>query len=939
MASAPATNAPDPFYVKQGFRLELVASDPVVSAPVAMAFDESGRLFVVERPLDADRPNSPSHAGRVRLLEDTNGDGTFNTSTVYADNLPWASAVACYDGGVFVAAGPEILYLKDSKTNGIADVRKVAFSGFGGTKGIEAQSLPNNFNWGLDNRIHAASGGIAGFVPAASTSGTALESLQDVDFSFDPRALTMHAEAGPSQSGLTFDNWGREFTCDFTRPLRAPTFEPRYLERNRFFPRPPDMYNVASPVTTLYRAVLARIPMPEAERSRGTNRTVSVAMRAANVLGTTWFTNAQGCVAYRGTAFPTSYLGNVFVADPAAHAIHRFVLREVGLDATAYRPADEARTEFLLSSDPAFYPQQIVNGPDGALYVADRRAGGGGGRIYRIVPEDFRQSKPPQLGKASTYDLVAILSSPNGWHRDTAARLLYERQDPKAVPLLQSTLGQSRLPITRLYALHLLDGLGALKSWHVLLALRDSNAQVRQDGVLLSEKLIQDGVMPDAIWTRFRALAGDPSIRVRYQLALTVGEVRQRNRAQILAPIFWQNPGNIWIENAVLSSLANGAGTMFVAVAGDARLRGNPAAQEFLRRLTTMIGAQRQPQEVARALGFMEQPGIQLQPAFELLYALGAALQRAGSSLSQEDPQGRLKGLYDQAQSAALNTVTVEPLRVAGIRLLGVSTYGFADTGDLLLLPLGSGQPQAVQLAALEALGRFNDPQVAPALFRRWRILSPRLRNAAVTALLSRADRAGTVLTALENKQISPADLSSEQVNYLRTIPDPGLAQRAVALFGPGPIQHPGLVQQFRLALTLGGNPNRGRAIFQARCASCHVPSGGLSALGPDLITARIYGREPLLSSILEPNAEVDSQKPTCIAETAEGQALVGQLQAQNDETITVQRRNRVPAVFPRPNIQFLQTQSWSLMPEGLADGLTPANMADLLEYVLTEAP
>src|ERR1019366_7427928 len=145
LASAPAPNALSAFRVKQGFRLELVAADPLVASPIAMAFDENGRLLVVERHDDPDPRGTNTPLGRIRLLEDTEGTGEFHASTIYADKLPWASAVACYGGGVFVAAGRGLLFLKDTRTNGVAYERKAIFTGFGGTNKLEARALPNNF--------------------------------------------------------------------------------------------------------------------------------------------------------------------------------------------------------------------------------------------------------------------------------------------------------------------------------------------------------------------------------------------------------------------------------------------------------------------------------------------------------------------------------------------------------------------------------------------------------------------------------------------------------------------------------------------------------------------------------------------------------------------------------------------------------------------------
>ena len=429
-----------------GFRLELVAAEPAITAPVAMAFDENGRLFVVERPESQAFSSTNVHAGRIRLLEDTDGEGEFHTSTIYADNAPWASAVACYNGGVFVAAGPNLLFLKDVQTNDSTRAREVVFTGFATTNLANEEALVNNFNWGLDNRIHAASGGSVGMVPLPSAPGAQLVSLTRADFSFDPRGLSMSADPGPAQSGLSFDNWGRKFSCDYAHPLRSPAYEPRYLARNPFFPPPPPMLDIASPATTIFR-LRADAPPKTGETPARTNTETTATASTTKGPIATWLTNAQGCVVYRGNAFPSNFLGNVFIADPSAHVIHRVVLQAAGLGWSSGRGASETKSEFIAALDAGFRPVQIVNGPDGALYIVDRRDADDRGRIYRVVPTDFRRPKPPRLGKASTYDLVATLSHPNGWHRDTAARLLYERRDPKAIALLASLLTSSRVSL------------------------------------------------------------------------------------------------------------------------------------------------------------------------------------------------------------------------------------------------------------------------------------------------------------------------------------------------------------------------------------------------------------------------------------------------------------------------------------------------------------
>ncbi len=911
------------FRIEPGFRVALAATAPMVTAPVAAAFDENGRLYVVE---------APGRSGRVRLLEDMGSDGMFQTDTVFADDLAQPSAIACYAGGVFVAAGSEIIYLKASKGQGAADIRKVVLAGFGGGTAPKAPAVLNSFNWGPDDRIHGATAGIGGSI-TASNWPSGVVTLAGSDFAFDPRSLEVFAESGPSQSGLSFDAEGRRFTSDLARPLRQPMYEARYALRNPFYVAPRAMVDVASPATRIFRFVTARIETPRSGLSNPGDPAGS-APGEANLLAPTWLTNAQGCLVYRGSAFPTNYLGNVFVADPSAHVVHRFVLRAQGLEAVAETPTGRSPAEFLVSSDASFRPVQILGGPDGAVYILDKQQQETDGRIYRVAPASFKASKLPEIGKARTYDLVAALAGNDGWHCDTAARLLYERRDPATIGLLTNMLNNSRLPMARLRALRSLGGLGALAEAHVLKGLDDADARVRTAAVGLSEQLAANGVISDVLWGRLRTLADDPSLAVRYQLAFTAGAFVRPDKASVLAQILRRDFGNGWIRNAVLSSLPQGAGELLVLLGADAAFRSDPAGDEFLRQLATMIGAQGRVDEVRQAVRFLTQTPLDRLQAFGWLAALGEGLRSTRSSLVMANPQAGLDRVFSAAMETAIDGTSPPGARVEAIRLIGVSPYTFADASDWLLILCNPQSPPEVRSMAIATVACYDDPGAVAGLLDRWGTFPGGLRNQAVASLLGRRSHAGLVLDALERGRILATDLSSTQRDFLRTYSDPAISARAIRLLGPVPVHRPEALDLFKPALRLTGFRDQGRAIFLARCASCHRLDGAGTDFGPNLAEARTQGKEPVLNAILEPNTEIKSEYATRLVETMEGGYLAGVESEDTPASVTLRQPGGGGVVCPRPNVSSVQTQNWSLMPTGLEQGLSTQDMADLLEYL-----
>jgi putative membrane-bound dehydrogenase-like protein len=907
--SSPVAEGLASFRLASGFKIQLVATEPMVSAPVAIAFDEKGRLFVAEMRDYQNRGSASPRLGRIRVLTDPDSEGVYQTSTVYAEDLRWPSALACYAGGLFVLATPDLYYFRDSGGDGPADLKRLVLTGFGGTNTPNPDFLPNSLTWGLDNRFHGVTAGSEGTLTASNWPSRSI-SLTRSDFAFIPRSLEAFRETGPAESGLTFNDAGRRFVSDHVRPLRLPIYDVRYTDRNPFYAKPSPFLEVASPASPVI--------------SGSTNNT-----------GTPWLADVRGTLIYRGRAFPTNYYGNAFIPDPGAHVVQRLTLRENGMTVVAERPAQQEKGEFLISSEASFRPVQAVNGPDGALYIVDMQ-NGDRGRIYRIVPTNFKPSKPPELAKARTYDLVAALAGSDGWYCDTAARLLYEHQDPAAIPLLSNMLANSRLPLARLRALHALGGVHALRESDVVKALRDSDPRMREQGIRLAEQLISNGSVSASLWSELKGLTADPALAVRYQLAFTVGETARPDKALVLAQILRRDLNDPWIRNAVLSSLADGAGNLFLLLAGDVRFRNDPVGHEFLRQLAMMIGTTGRLDEVRQLVAFFAQTQLERLQLFGFAAALSEGLRYTRSSLAAVDPQGTLQLFYAGAFQSAVDTFTPPAVRIEALRFVAAGPGTFPDTGDWLLALCNPQPLDEVRAAAIAALARYDHPGAVAGLLDRWYVFTPALRNYAISAMLMRRSHVPLLVEALARGRIARTDFTPPQLDFLRTYDEPIVSDRVVQLVGPLKVRQPALVEQFKQAAQLRADPAQGRRTFVARCAGCHRLEGVGSDLAPDLAVAKVKGKEKLLSDILEPSASVESGYETCVIQTFEGENLIGIKVDENPTTVTLRPPRGDTIVCPRLNIQALHMQTWSLMPAGLEQGLSSQDLANLLEYLMT---
>jgi len=907
---------PEAAQVPSGFRLQVIAAAPSLANPVAFAFDESGRLWVAEHSAE----DSETSQGRIRLLEDPDEEGVYRTSSVIADGVPNPTSLACYNGGVFVTATPDILFIKPSQA-GTNALRQIVFSGFSASNSIPAVSngLLHSVQWALDNRFYVGTAGLFGSVPQPGSEPVRIEGT---DFSFDPRSSRLEPETGVAGSGLAFDRWGNRYTCDPDRPLRRPMYEFRHALLNPFVPWPNPMEDVLNPATPVFRLLESR----DARSGSDAGTAASQGGRSRTEQG--WLTSVRSIAFYEGNLFPTNYRGNVFIVDPVQRVVHRAAVRETGLRATAARLNEDAKTEFVFSADASFRPVFIANGPDGALYLADAGTAPGQGRIFRIAPAAAKPLSSPALAKASIRDLVTALAHPNGWRRETAARLLYERQDMSAVPLLTNMLTGARAPIARLHALAALAGLGSLTEGLILPCLRDREERIRFHALKLLESPPPGGLSP-ALANQLRSLAADPSPAVRRQLAIVLARLRHPAKPALLADILARGPVDPWLSRVVLAALGEQGAIFFANAAATPRFRNDPAGHRFLLDLAAMIGTAARPEEVDPLIDFLSRTSIDRSQVFAWVQALGQGLKNAGGSLA--DPRARLQGLYGVALEAAVNGDLNAAVRAQAIRVLGVSPAPMAEIGDWLFALATPAEPLPVQLASIDVLCGFDDLRVPTELLSRWPQYAPAVRVQAVTALLSRVERAGPILVGLESGRPAAADFAPYQLNLLRSHPIREVAQRARQSLGPAPVRRQLVINEFQPALKLTGAPNTGRQIYNQRCASCHTAGTGQ---GMALTHARSRSAERLLTDILDPSRHIPREWVTSVLVSRSGEVRVGTLETSTPEAVVLREPGGGLVVYPRNHIQFHEVQEWSLMPAGLEQGLSTQSVADLISFL-----
>ena len=973
------------FTQARDFELELVASEPLVSDPVDACFDELGRMYVAEMhgyPFSQEptRLNpaggGKKDAGIIRLLEDTDGDGTMDNSTVFADKLSWPTSVRCYNGGVFVIAPQHLYYLKDTDGDRKADVREVILTGFGRDN---VQSVTNGLQWGLDNKIYFA----AGRNPKQLLHrGNPLFPVSGIDLRFDPRTEKFERVTGGLQFGHTADAWGTRFVCSNSNHMQQVVYPQRYLARNPYFvasglvrsvatdgasarvfrTSPPEPWRIVRQkwraLDKGYKLIFNKdggwefIPLDPTKKKGAVPTEYPVG----------YFTSATGITIYRGDVYPEEFRGNAFVGDVGGNLVHR---KTVNADSVVYRStrADQG-TEFLRSTDNWFRPVNFVNAPDGTLYVLDMyretvehpysipdeikdflhlTSGIDRGRIYRLVSPGMKRVVPVKPGELKLRELVTLLGSDNGWMRTTAQRLLWERQQKQAIPLLEKFLAETDRPLGRLHALCTLDGLGALTARHAVAGLSDDHPRVRAHAIRLSEPLLDDH--PQLV-ARLLELTADENEHVRFQLAFSLGETTNPQALEGLATMARSATNGPEVQSALFSSLGGSADKLAAVLIDDGQFLTQKHAGPLLVQLALIVGANPEASPSIGLLSSATTSDVPLSIQQLVLAGLGEGLARRGSSLaallSADSVPAPLKqqlaGLFGRAVTLASDGEQEVARRERAIRLLAFADLKTAN--DALAAFLLPQVPQSLQRAAVEALAEQQSDEVVPTLLSGWRGLSPPIRRSVVDSIMPRPTRIQLLLLAVKAGSIKRSDIERDKKQLLLKHPNAAVRDLSQELFaGEVNSDRARVVAQYQGVLELEGNAVRGLDVFKKKCAVCHQVGEVGHQIAPNLSSVQNKSEADLLLAVLDPNREAQPNFNVYTVVTGEGRILNGIITAETVNSLTLLRAESKRDVVLRSNIDELLSTGLSLMPEGLEKELNRQQLADVIAFIKSIKP
>ncbi|CAN1489972.1 Putative membrane-bound dehydrogenase [Spirosomataceae bacterium] len=948
-----AQKTPDGFEIQDGFKLELVAAEPLIYDPVDLEFNEKGDAMVLEMP---GYPMEDKQS-RLLVLKDNNKDGVYDSTIVFKDNLGLADSFMPYKKGVLVASPPYLLQLHDD--NGDYKVEKIdTLMG-----GFAKENLQHNYNgltYGIDNWIYAANGGNDGKPYWWGDTTTAMDLRgQDLRFNLETRQMERLGESSGG-FGLAMDEYGRFFETHNLTHISHLVFPDRYLKGRQILPE-----NTLQNISDHEEDGLARIfPIGEQED------------RVNHPEQSGYFSGSCGVTYYGGGAFGEKYNNTVWVADVVLNLIHVDKIKPNGASFTASRIFENK--DFLASSDRAFRPVNMSVGPDGSMYIIDihrkviehpewipdeiektldLNAGKNQGRIYKISSTnksfDFKQF-------SSSEGLLESLKNPNQWVRNTAHRLLMENVWSNETFLGLKKLLESDNALARLHAIWILTYSGKLTPNEVLAALQDKNAAIRESVLKISENYLAES---ESILNKIIALLNDLDARVRMQAALSLSTLPEnhpfyKNNQDLILQSLAKTaklPNDEWNVAAITLAAQTQIVELFARIYQEKNVNSSLLASlalnisgetenilSILRYLSTSPISDKEKTLVVSQLAkhtekvngkSIENQVSQLEQKAELDLLTSLASLRQKLKLQ---PSSQFLKYSKEASKNVLDTSLPDSVRVQYLSLLDFLPY--AQKSTILFECLKNNQPLKLQENALRQLSSYREKEIGNKVVAMWKDLSPQTRRYASDLLLYIESNHDALLTGLEKGIINIGEMNFD-LERRRTLlwwtDNENTKTRAKKLFSDSGVSNrQAAMDKMKPALTLKGNNINGKKIFSNTCATCHKYGSIGQEVGPVLTEISRKSKATMLHDILDPNAAVDPKYVNHSLETKSGAIHMGIVANETDKSVTIHKIGGEKVLINKSEIKKFRSLGTSLMMEGFENALSTQEMADLLEFL-----
>lgn len=930
------------------YRIELVAAEPLVQDPINLAFASDGKLWVVEM---GDYPEG-DRGGRVKFLTDTDGDSRYDTATVFLDNIAFPTGVFPWRDGVIVAAAPDILFARDTTGDGKADQVETLYTGF---RLANPQHRIGGFTYGLDHSLHCSSGDNLGELTAVRTGETVNASGADVQIWPDSGRIA--TTAGRTQYIRSRDDFGQWFGNDNSRPMWHYPIGSAMLARNPAAPQSGNSQQLFSPPVA-----------PPIFAATSTDARFNDLYAAGR------FTSACSSIVARSPHFDFGDAKSAFICEPVHNLVHRAVLAEDGSSYRAGRHPAETASEFLASTDPWFRPVRCEIGPEGGLWVVDMYretiehpewipqawkaqldlyAGNDRGRIYRIVRKDDRSPQVfASIEQATVSDLIASFDSPSGTMRDMVLRLLIERGNAAVsqsdFAALKQLAADNKSPVARVTAISALVALDRCDDELILSALSDPHAGVLQFAIRLSSTRL-GGAAAEQYLQKLAALAEHSSQHVALAVAIACGESDSPMAAETLATIAARSDLDRWLATGILSSAKSHCTTILQALIGDGQQLDSAMADDKRHLIAGLIDtaiAQKSDVRTLISTVLADEPKT---GAIDAKLALATSVARSVAKLGKQSPSESgllelLRPIYDRSLAIIPDASQPPMRRCQSIEMLGRGIAGddaaIAAEKVLLANLLDPSVPPEVQQKAVESLSRIDHGALVDVALAKWESTSTSIRDQCVSQMLTRAPTISRLLTAIESGDIKVNELSAAARQQLLHSGSRSLMVRAQRLIQStsgtaGSPEKQKLIERYLSDFNQAIEPQSdGAALYAKHCAACHQADDQGRTIGPSLINLSDRRDRTLVEAILDPNKAVEPQFQSYLVRTDDDQIFVGAIDQESADTITLARADGTRQVIERTRIAEIKNSGVSLMPDGFADLITPADLKAIVKHL-----